>query len=85
MPDYAWFVFLGLSGFFILAGVVAVILGKIEERNYYASITSRPDLREFIERTPEQPEPGAVRVGGWIAIAIGLVIIGVGAAFRFLG
>ena len=82
-PD--WLVVLSVSGFFILLGVVAVIMGRIREKHYYNSVTQRPDLREFLEHTPEKAEPGAVRIGGWVAIAIGLVIAVVGVAFRLWG
>ena len=82
-PD--WLVVLSLSGFFILLGLVAVILGRVQEKRYYNSVTQRPDLREFLEHTPEQAEPGAVRIGGWVAIAVGLVIAVVGVVFRLWG
>ena len=82
-PD--WLVVLSLSGFFILLGLVAVILGKVEEKRYYNSVTQRPDLREFLEHTPEQAEPGALRIGGWGAIAVGVVIAVAGVGFRLWG
>jgi len=83
MLEPNWLVVVVVSAFFILFGLVAVILGRVQEKRYYDSVTGRPDLREFLEHTPEQAEPGAVRIGGWIAIAVGLVIGVVGAIFRF--
>jgi hypothetical protein len=37
--------------------------------------------REFLEHEPERPEPGALKIGGWIAIAIGLPMMAMGGAF----
>ncbi len=85
MLQQGWLILLGISGFFILFGLVAVILAKVRERSYYNSIASRPDAREFLERSPEHPEPGALRVGGWLAIAVGLVMVAVGVIFRLSG
>ena len=82
MPQQGWLILLGISVFFILFGLIAVILGKVREKSYYNSITDRLDVREFLEHSPEHPEPGALRVGGWIAIAVGLVMIAVGVIFR---
>ena len=39
------------------------------------------DLREFITRWPMRVEPGALRLGGWIFIATGLVLIILGGVF----
>lgn len=61
-----------------LFGIGFVIWGKKEEENYYDSLTTRFDLREFFSRWPPRPEPGALRVGGWTAIAVGIVVAGIG-------
>ncbi len=39
------------------------------------------DMREFLEHQPQRPEPGSLKTGGWIAIALGLVMIASGGIF----
>ncbi len=66
---------------FIVVGVVMMLGGHGEERYYYDRLSRKRDLREFITHNPERPEPGSLKTGGWICIAVGLVIIGVWAWF----
>lgn len=79
MPLQDWLIALVLGGFFVLAGIGGIIWGKREEAAYYNAIITRPDIREYLERKPRRPEPQALRIGGWIAIAVGLFLLGVGA------
>jgi len=81
MPQGDLFVLMGMGGLFILLGLAALIWGKSEEKGYYDSLSSRPDTREFLERWPQRPQFGALKIGGWIAIAIGLLMIVMGGAF----
>ena len=80
-----WLILVVVGGFFVLLGVGAIIWDKIEKASYYESLSSRIDLREYLEHEPERPELGALKIGGWIAIAIGLVMIAIGGAFWFWG
>lgn len=85
MPQSDWLILLVISGLLILLGLGGVIWGKVWQKSYYNSISQRKDMREFLEHLPERPEPGAIRVGGWLAIAIGLAMIVVGGVFRLWG
>ena len=85
MSQDEWFVLIGLGGLFILLGLVAFIRGKSEEKSYYDSISVRHDAREFLEHEPERPEPGALKIGGWIALAIGLLMVVMGGTFLLWG
>ena len=85
MPNGDWFILIGMGGLFILLGLAAFIRGKKEEKGYYNAISTRPDVREFLEHEPKRPEPGALKIGGWIAIAIGLLIAVMGGAFLLWG
>jgi hypothetical protein len=73
-----------VGAFIFLVGVGFVIWGHREEENYYNSMTTRFDLREFFSRWPPRPEPGALRVGGWIAIIVGIVAAAVGLVIYLL-
>ena len=85
MPHGDWFILMGMGVLFVLLGLAAFIWGKREEKSYYNSISTHPDMREFLEHKPERPEPGALIIGGWIAMAIGLLMIALGGAFLLWG
>jgi len=76
---------MGIGGFFVLLGIILILWGKGEERRYYKSTATRADVREFLERWPKRPRVGAVKIGGWIALAIGLVMAAAGGAFWLWG
>ena len=76
-----WFILIGMGGLFVLLGLAAFIRGKSEEKSYYDSISARHDAREFLEHKPERAEPGALKIGGWIAITIGLLMLVMCGAF----
>jgi len=76
-----WFILMGAGGFFILLGLGAIIWDKREKESYYDALSARRDVREYLEHQPERPELGALGIGGWIAIAIGLVMLAMGGVF----
>ena len=75
------FILMGVGGLFILLGVGAIIWNKFEEKGYYDSLSSRTDVREYLNHWPLRPEVGAWKIGGWIAVAIGLVMLVLGGIF----
>ena len=85
MPYSDYFIMMGGGGFFVLLGIILILWGRGEERHYYESTATRADVREFLERWPERPRVGAVKIGGWIALAIGVVMAAVGGAFWLWG
>lgn len=83
MPEGGWFLIFGGS-LFLLMGLGAYLWGRNEEKAYYDSMPARRfDVREYLERLPFRPEPGALKIGGWILIALGLVMLGVSAVLWF--
>ncbi len=69
-------ILMGLGGLFLVLGLATVIWGKREEKSYFNALSARPgDTREFMEHWPPRPQPGALKLGGWLAIAIGLVML----------
>jgi len=85
MPHGDWSILIGMGVLFIFLGLAAFIWGKREEKSYYNSISARHDVREFLEHEPERPEPGALKIGGWIAMAIGLLMVVMGGDFLLWG
>lgn len=75
MIQQEWLVALAVGGFFILLGIVALIWDKKEEQAYYNAILGKRDVREFLHHWPWRPELGAIKVGGRISIALGLVLM----------
>lgn len=85
MPYGDYVVLMGVGGLFIILGFATVIWGKREEKGYYNSLSTRPgDTREFMEHWPPRPQPGALKAGGWIAVAIGVVLLITGGVFWLL-
>ena len=75
-----WVILLVVGGVFIILGLASIFWGKREEKNYFDTIATRTDdLREFMEHWPQRPQPGALKIGGWIAITIGVILLAVGA------
>ena len=76
MPYEDWLILVAVGGLFLVLGLVAIVWGKREEKNYFDSISTRAgDMREFVEHWPHRPQPGALKVGGWIAISVGLIVL----------
>ena len=81
MTQGDYFILMGVGGLFLFLGLVAFIWGKREEEDYFNTISTRTkDLREFMEHWPQRPQPGALKIGGWVAIAIGSLVLATGIA-----
>jgi len=83
MPLSDHFIMLGVGGIFVILGIILILLGRGEAKGYYDSLANRPDAREFLEHWPQRPRVGAVKIGGWISLAVGLVLAAVGGAWWF--
>jgi len=81
MPLHLLLVIMG--GAFVVFGIAFYFWGKYEENRYYDNIVHRFDVREFIEHLPLRPEPGALRIGGIIAMVLGVLML-VGGGILFL-
>ena len=69
------YIMLVIGGFFLIMALVFFLWARSEERDMNRGLSGRRDLREFLTRWPLRVEAGALRVGGWLFIAIGLVLI----------
>ena len=83
MPQH--FILIIMGGLFIILGLAALFRGRGEEKTYYDAISTRPDAREFLEHQPQHPEPGALKIGGWIAIAVGILMLAMGGGLWLWG
>jgi hypothetical protein len=64
-----------IAGVFLLLGLLGLFWGRKEEGSYYGSVSERIDVREFLDRAPGRPEPGALRIGGKICLLITVVLL----------
>jgi multisubunit Na+/H+ antiporter MnhB subunit len=78
-------ILIGVGGLFLVIGIMIYTWGKREEERYYSEVAKRPgDTREFVERWPPRQQPGALKLGGAIAIALGAVLLVTGGIFCLL-
>jgi 3-deoxy-D-manno-octulosonic-acid transferase len=72
-------VVLGLGAFFILLGIVFILWNRREKNKYYNSILlTRRDIQETITREHERFWLHAWRIGGWISLIVGMVLLIIG-------
>jgi hypothetical protein len=74
-----------IGAVFVILGIIGFFWGRKEEGSYYGSVSERIDVREFLDHSPGRPEPNALRIGGWICIAVGIVILLVALVFYIIG
>lgn len=75
-------ILVGAGGLFLVIGIIVYTWGKREEDRYYGELAKRPgDTREFMDRWPPRHQPGALKIGGAIAIALGAVLLVTGGIF----
>ncbi|HUT67248.1 MAG TPA: hypothetical protein VMW86_01685 [Dehalococcoidales bacterium] len=84
MPQGDWFILMIVGGVFIVLGVVGLIWGWYEEKRLFEALAQQHDLREFSLKHVESPQPGALKMGGWIAIALGVLVLVAGIIFWLL-
>jgi flagellar biosynthesis/type III secretory pathway M-ring protein FliF/YscJ len=72
-------VVLGLGAFFILLGIVFILWNRREKNRYYNSILlTRRDIQETITREHERFWLQAWKIGGWISVIVGSVLLIIG-------
>lgn len=85
MPQTDLLILVVMGGLFVILGLVAIFWDKSEQKSYYSAIATRADVREYMERSPQRPELGALKIGGVIAIIVGLGLLIMGGAFWLWG
>ena len=85
MPCQECLILMSMGGFFVLLGIGALFWDRNEEQSYYDGLASRTDVREYLEQLPERPGLGALKIGGWLFISLGLLMIAAGGAILLWG
>ena len=73
------------GGVFILLGIGIIVWDWVEKNGYFSSISHHQDTREYLEAWPPRPQFGALKIGGWIAISIGVALLILGFIFAKTG
>jgi len=79
------FIMMVMGGAFVGVGIGVLILERKKRRRYYDGLVTSYDLREFIEQTPDNPDYSSMRIGGWVTLVVGIVLLSIGGGLRFWG
>ena len=74
-----------MGGAFVGAGIAVLFWARKKRKSYYDGLVTRHDLREFFERSPENPEHSSLKIGGWITVIIGIVMLGISGGLQLWG
>ena len=80
-----WSILAIVGAVFILLGIIAILWGRHEQKKLDEALTSHVDVREFVSHWPERPQPEALKIGGWIAVALGILMMIVGLIIWYTG
>ena len=80
-----WFFILLVLGIgFITLGAVLIVKGKGEEGWYFGSLSTRPDLRKYLEKK-SLPAFVSLKVGGRISIIVGVALLILSGVLLYIG
>lgn len=83
MPDFAKTLI--LAGVFVVLGAALLAWGS-KEGTWYGNYLSRQrDLREFVYSWPDRPEAIALKIGGWVSLALAVVSLVMSLVFWLKG
>ena len=79
MSGASYQVILGMGGFFILLGIIFILVNRREKKRYYNSILlTQRDIKETITHEHERFWLQAWQIGGWISLIVGIVLLIIG-------
>jgi hypothetical protein len=81
MSEGDWYILIIVGGVFVFLGIIGIIWGIHEEKRLFEALSRQHDLREFSLKHIDSPQPGALKIGGWIAIGLGLLVAIAGIIF----
>ena len=80
-----WFIALLILGVgFIVLGIVLIARGKGDEGWYFGSLSTRPDVRKYLERK-SLPAFISLKVGGRISVIVGVALLILSGVLWYLG
>jgi hypothetical protein len=74
-----------MGGIFILLGVAVIVWDWVEKNGYFGIISHHMDTREYLDAWPPRPQFGALKMGGWIGIILGIAILILAVVFWRIG
>lgn len=79
MSAASYQVILGMGGFFVFLGIIFILWNRKEKQKYYNSILlTRRDIKETITHEHERFWLHAWRIGGWISLIVGIILLIIG-------
>lgn len=80
-----WSILAIVGAVFIVLGILGILWGHHEQKKLDEALTTHVDVREFISHWPERPQPEALKIGGWIAFALGILLMIIGLVIWYTG
>ena len=79
MSAASYQIILGMGGFFVFLGIIFILWNRKEKQRYYNSILlTRRDIKETITHEHERFWLHAWRIGGWISLIVGIILLIIG-------
>jgi hypothetical protein len=73
-----------IGAVFLVAGIILLIIGTREEKDYLSTISNSVDVRKYLEHKSDSNQSWGFKVGGITAALIGLVLLIMGLIFWLL-
>ena len=74
MQEGDWVTLAVIGGGFFFLGLIAPFWGWDEGKKIFSHLAGQHDLRAFTLKHVESPQPGALKLGGWLGIVLGVAL-----------
>lgn len=81
MESTEYIPFLIIGAVFLVAGIVLLIIGTREEKDYLNTISNSVDVRKYLEHKSDSTQSWGFKVGGIVSAVIGAVLLIMGFIF----
>jgi hypothetical protein len=69
---------------FVILGIFLVVKASRDEGGYFAFLSTRPDVRKYLERNSLLAFI-SLKVGGWVSLAVGVGLVCLSAVLWYWG